>query len=264
MSHKNPIHCACGTTLVVLASSDSVVASIDDLTYNLQDGIAIPFERNVRKIFVSDNIIIASTNLIKGRRGNPVVFEYELKDWVSEFIHRKRGAPDKHPVAIAESMHEKSRRTFKPLESLLKDGIWKNQIPGDRVVSYIVAGYPKNFGELYILEFGVEFNRDGNGLVYVPPERHPNEAVWFGEDAAIGRFLARDQAAVNIRESYLSDCRPRISQLAPDAPESIQENMALTSSLVKLESHFYPNKVGKGVNIAAIDRSRKRCYSITL
>jgi hypothetical protein len=113
---------ACGTTLVVLASSEGVAVAADDLIYRLQSGVAISFERNVRKVFVSDNIIIASANLIRGKKGNPTIFEYELKDWISEFISRKRGATDKHPVAIAEAMHEKSRQTFKPIETLIKDG----------------------------------------------------------------------------------------------------------------------------------------------
>lgn len=125
-------------------------------------------------------------------------------------------------------------------------------------------GYPKNFGELYIFELGVEFNRNGDGLIYIPPERHPNEFVWFGEDAHIQKIIAGDRSIVDVREMYFSESLPRVCRLMPDAPEFIQDKAASAVILIKLESHFNPDKVGKNANVALIDRRGKKTYSVTL
>jgi len=250
-----------------MAVDEGVAVGADDLIYGLESGVVVPMFTGVRKVFVSDNIIIASAQLISARLGNPVVLEYQFKDWISEFIRRQRGAPDKHPNAIAAAMYQKARQTFKPIEVMLEHGAWDNQGPGDRIVSYVVAGYPKTFVDFHLFELGAEVNADGKGLQYLPPRRNPSkvpQAFWLGEDANIEKAMAGVEPFVGVRKRHWDDCVTRVCSLLPGTPSALQDAVASVASLIKLEAQFNPQKVGATANIALIDRTCKKVFSVTL
>src|SRR5713226_3665457 len=70
-------------------------------------------------------------------------------DWIVAFIRDQRRASKNSPRDIANALYEKMLETFKPVETLIENGRWGDNGPGDRIVSYVIAGYPKNFKGLF-------------------------------------------------------------------------------------------------------------------
>jgi hypothetical protein len=166
-----------GTTLIVIAIGDGVVMAADDLVYTLKDGVAVPAERNVRKVFATGNVLIGTAGTMRAKKSGQliavgetpqtVVIKYKFEDWIIEFIQRQRRASDNDPEAVANDLDAKMRETFKPVEVFLEHGGWGDHTPGDRLVNYAIAGYSKNFKNFHLFELGAEYNPEGNGLRYL-------------------------------------------------------------------------------------------------
>jgi hypothetical protein len=262
-SHQNPG--GRGTSLVAISISEGAVVAVDDLLYNFESGVPVPAEHDVRKVFVSDNVIIASAQLIKARLWHPVSFEYNLKDWIMEFIKLKRGTPEKEPNSVSTAMYNKMRATFRPVNTMLQSGSWENQTAGDRIVSYIVAGYTKKFADFHLFEIAAQVNSEGNGLSYISPKRYPAGPQMFrlGEDESIEKAINEVQPFSDLRKKSWESCVAQASTALPTIPERLQDAVASAVSLVKLESQFNSQKVGSTVNVAVIDRGDRTAHSAT-
>jgi hypothetical protein len=226
----------------------------DDIMYSEQDGKVIPTAYGVPKIFVTGNVLIGSAGLISC--GTPI--EYKLQDWIADLIQAQHSAPDKRPRAIAETVYGKMRETFEPIEPSVEQEIWKGHIPGDRLVSYLVAGYTKDFTKPYIYEVGIEINAEGSGFVYLPPQHRSDDSVWLGEDKYFLRAIEGEEPQGSLRQNVFSEIVRDAAHTFPDLPAALQDAVASVVSLIKIESQFNPEKVGRGVNVAVSDRSSRQ------
>lgn len=158
------------------------------------------------------------------------------------------------------------RETFKPVEVFLEHGAWGDHTPGDRLVSYVVAGYPKNFKNFHLFEIGAEINSEGNGLRYLTPIQHDTELpkdLFFGEDEFFLRALEGIEPQARVFGHELSKCVNAVVVLFPKAPETLQVLVARAVSLVKVEAEFNPNKVGGTVHAVMLDRVAKKSQLAT-
>jgi hypothetical protein len=256
-----------GTTLIVFTVGEGVVMVADDLVYKLENGIAVPAERNVRKIFAMGSVLIGTAGMMRsvqtaqigadGAVSQTVSIEYKFEDWIVEFIRTHRGTPLSDPKAIADALHAKMRETFKPVEIFLEHGCWDGQSPGDRLVTYVVAGYTKNFKDFHLFEMGAEYGTEGDDLRYLAPFRHQHEfphEFYLGEDKFLTMAVRGAEPQGATFRDLASLVRGRVSQVLPKIPEALQDLAALAVSLVKVEAKFNPNKVGQTVKMAVIDR----------
>ena len=122
-----------GTTLITRPTEDGIVMAADDLAYAEQGGQAIPCRNRVQKVFAVDNILIGSAGVVFHKQ-----CEYELENWVADFIEMQHCTPNKRPSDVAAALEEKMRRTFKAVESPNEKSGWETYLPGDRLVSYII------------------------------------------------------------------------------------------------------------------------------
>jgi hypothetical protein len=257
----------------VLAVGEGVVMVADDLVYRLEDGAAVPAERDVRKVFAMGSVLIGSANLMRAKQSgqisvdgeisDTVSIEYKFEDWIVEFIRAQRSAPDDSAEAVANSLDAKMRETFKPVEILLEHQSWGDQGPGERLVSYVVAGYSKGFKNFQLIELGAEYNSEGNGLRYLTPIRHDTKLpkdLFFGEDEHFVRALNGIEPQAGFRHGEMSILIDAAATLLPKAPEALQALTAYAVSLVKVEAEFNPNKIGKTVYAAILDRTARRHY----
>jgi hypothetical protein len=262
-----------GTTLIVFAVNEGVVMVADDLVYRLENGVAIPAESNVRKVFAMGSVLIGTAQLMRARQRcqisvdgvirDTVSIEYKFEDWIVDFIRAQRSTPDHSPETIAESMDAKMRETFKPVDVLLEHGSWGDQSPGDRLVSYVVAGYSKGFKNFQLIELGAEYNSEGNGLRYLAPIRHDTKLpkdLFFGEDEHFLRALDGSEPEAGVQRREMSLLIGAAATLVPKAPKALQALTAYAVSLVKVEAEFNPNKIGKVVYAAILARAAKGHY----
>lgn len=260
-----------GTSLIVLAGDEGVVMVADDLLYRLQSGAAIPAERDVRKIFAMGSILIGTAGMLRckdreeirgeGKSPHTISIEYKSEDWIVEFIRAHRSAANNDPERIADALYAKMRDTFKPVEIFLEHGAWSNEGPGDRLVTYVVAGYPKNFQNFHLFELGAEINLSGNGLRYVTPLRHPRELpfeFYLGEDEFLTRAARGSEPQATVFRNFVRDLGGTVAGVLPNTPRSLQQLVAVAVSLVKVEAQFNPDKVGATVNAAIIDRGTRK------
>jgi hypothetical protein len=265
-----------GTALIVLAVNEGVVMVADDLVYALKGGVAVPAERNVRKIFAAGNILIGTAGTMRAKQSGQltavgeapqtVAIEYKYEDWIVEFIRGQRSASDSDPEAVADALYTKMRETFEPVEVFLEHGGWGDHAPGDRLVNYVVAGYSKNFKNFHLFELGVEYNPEGNGLRYLAPIRHAQkfpQDLRFGEDESISRVFGGLEPETSVRRRLWSECLKRMDAILPAIPEPLQDTVASAVSLVKVEAKFNPNKVGDTVKVLVLDRAAKKRHLAT-
>jgi len=256
-----------GTSLIAVALSEGAVVAADALLYGVKDGVAVPTHKDFKKVFASDNIIIASAATMIYKRAGTFAFEYEFENWISEFISLQTGAPDKNPTAIAEAICDKVRKTFKPIEARIKAGDWSAQGPGERLVTYVVAGYAENFKHFRLFEIGVEINAEGNGLAPVAPKRHHAEFpqnLFFGEDEFIQRAMNGVRPMRNVWETRQAACLDELNSNCGDIPKALRDAAASIVGLIQVEAQFNPKRVGGTVNVGLIDRVASKTYSITL
>lgn len=260
-----------GTTLIVLAVGDGVVMVADDLIYQLKAGVALPAESNVRKVFTMGSTLIGTAAMLRckdsmqigaeGEAMETVAIEYKSEDWIVEFIRAQRGASNSNPETVANALYAKMRETFKPVEVFLERGGWGNESPGERLMTYVVAGYSKNFQNFYLFELGAEINLGGDGLRYLAPFRHEHEfphEFYLGEDEFLTRAVQGTEPQAGAFRNFLQGLRDTVNGALPNIPKSLQELVALAVSLVKVEAQFNPDKVGMVVNAAVIDRVAKK------
>jgi hypothetical protein len=162
-----------GTLLIVLPIHEGVVIGADDLvSTKTVAGVSIPTHTQVPKIFVASNrIIIGSTQNMWMKLHKPFVFEYKVDNWIADFIANKAGGPESNPEDVATRIYEEARKTFQPIDSLVREGKWDKQNPGETFVNYLVAGYSKDFGDYSLFHIGVELDIEGKGLNFAPPRK---------------------------------------------------------------------------------------------
>ena len=250
-----------GTTLICLAMDDGVFLAADDLVYTELDGKATPSGRSFTKVCVFGDVLIGTAGLMVDS-----ALKYDVQSWITDFIESHGRTASKLPSAISQAIWDQLRHTFEPTEPLVKQGYWESHRPGDRILSYIVAGYTESFKQAYVFETGVEINRQGDGLTYVSPLHHKKQLphnVYFGEDY----FLERASKGLEPERSHflktVEDIGPTIKQLLPDIPGTLQEGLAGAVSLIKVEAHFNPDKVGSTVKVALINRRNRKSYLST-
>jgi hypothetical protein len=253
-----------GTSLLCMATDDGTILAADDLVYAEQNGMAVPRGHDFRKVGATDKILIGTAGLMEMVHDN---FEYRAGAFSNELLNEFERAPAALPSSVAERIHQKLREAFKPAESLVKEGVWKGHRPGDRILSYLVAGYTKNFRRPYMFETGVEINGNNDGLIFVPPISHQKplpRSVRFGEDHFIERANAGFEPERSTWASLVDGLSPAVAQAFPTIPPRLQENVACTIGCVKLEAHFNPQKVGSKVNVVLIDRIGQSVLSTAL
>ncbi len=226
----------------------------DDLLYSVKDGEAVPTHEHVRKFFPFSNNIIIGTAAILIHPG----IKYEFQQWISAFVESQNAASAfNRPENTAIALKEKMRDTFNCIESMPEDSVWKCHLPGDRLVSYFIAGYAESFHRPYIFEIGTEINQEGNGLFYLPIKQHrSNDIVWTGED----HFWLRAKDGLDPESSLWESMRATTDVAAslPDLPPALSEMIASMVGLIKVESHFNPKKVGGRVAVGVILRATRK------
>lgn len=234
----------------------------DDLIYSEKDGQAIPLERNARKVWPMGNVIIGTAGIMLFR---PI--EYKFEGWITEFIEVHRARPGEFPSDVAQAIYKKMRETIQPIEAAVEFGRWKSHAPDERLVSYVVAGYTKNFGKPYIFEVGAEINSEGNGIRYISPlqlKHNLPHRVWFGEDKFFLRAEGGHDPEISFLESAVSAALTTVTNQLPDIPEGLREHIATAVGCIKVESHFNPNKVGDWVNVVIIEKATRKLFLATL
>ncbi len=244
-----------GTTLYTISTPDGILMAADDLMYSEQDGKTVPLANGVSKVFVMDNVLIGSAGILLWEP-----LEYKLQGWIADFIEAHRSASDKRPSSVAEAIHAKMRETFEPIDPIVKQGKWKSYGPGERLVSYVIAGYTKNFTKPYFYEVGTEVNPEGSGLCYIPPVQRPDNGLWLGEDKFFLRAIDGKEPQSSLWRGIFSDVVQDVANTLPNLPEALQDSVASVVGLIKVEAKFNPDKVGDTVNVAVIDRRAKRSH----
>ena len=253
-----------GTSLLCVATDDGIFLAADDLVYAEQEGIAVPRGYDFRKVGATDKVLIGTAGLMEMVHGD---FNYRAGAFSNEILDQLEHAPVGLPSSVAERIYRKLREAFEPAESLVTEGVWKGHRPGDRILSYFVAGYTNNFRRPYMFEIGVEINRNNDGLTFVQPISHQKPLphnVRFGEDHFIERANAGFEPERSKWASLVDDVLPGVAQAFPNIPQRLQEIVACTIGFVKLEAHFNPQKVGSKVNVVLIDRIGRAVLSTAL
>jgi hypothetical protein len=247
LQHEDLSLCS-GTTLIVIATEDGILMAADDLVYVERGGEAIPALDQVQKVVaMGENILIGTCGMAWHRS-----IEYKFEDWIVEFIETHGGSTrGNRPSDVAAALEQKMRETLKAIESPSESGFWKTHRPGERIVNYVVAGYAESFHRPYIFEIGAEINSDSSGLKYVSPLRHgANNIVWFGED----HFFRRAKNGLEPEFSTWKSIHAVMDGgLLSQVPQSMQEHVRATVSLIKVEAQFNPKKVGSRVAVGLID-----------
>jgi hypothetical protein len=248
-----------GTTLICVASNDGVFLAADDLVCGEQERQAVPTSNNFLKVCVMDNILIGTAGLM----GHTAI-KYDVQEWITDFANVHGNTPDKLPSSVAEAIYAKLKDTFSLAEPLVEQGFLKGYRPGGRLLSYVVAGYAKNFKQPYVFEVGVDISRGSDGLTCIAPIHHRRELphnVRFGED----HFIERANDGLEPERSLFTSLVERVSaevfHALPNIPPALQESLACTVSLIKVEANFNPQKIGSVVKIALIDRRSRAAYS---
>jgi hypothetical protein len=181
--------------------------------------------------------------------------EYKFEDWIVEFIRMHRDTPNSDPQTLADALYAKMRKTFEPVDVFLQHDEGSDYSPGDRFVTYIVAGYAKNSKNFLLFELWAEINTKGDGLRYAAPVRHQRELpqdLYLGEHEFILRAQQGREPESSIRQRVWFTCVDSVSSVLPNIPEALQDAIASVVSLIKVEAQFNPNKVGSTVYAAVI------------
>ena len=224
----------------------------DDLVYVEHADRCDPLCRDFPKVGATDNLLI-------GAAGTMMMQHEAFKFLLTDFLTNLK-AKDELPSSAAEAVCQLLKEVFAPAERLVTEGVWKNYSPGDRVISFIIAGYTKNFKRPYVFEVGVAINPTNDGLAYISPIRHQKPLpshVRLGED----HFMERANAGIEPEQSVWVDAVDKVSpdviRAFPNIPAALQEAVACSVGCIKLEAHFNPQKVGSKVNVVLIDRGSR-------
>jgi hypothetical protein len=233
------------------------VLCADDLVYAFTEGSIVPMYTGVSKVFIAGNALIGSAGTISAPE-----IKYKCDDWIADFIKRHCSTPDNHPAAIAKALYDEARATFQGLESgLAKDRGRGYHAPGDRVVSYVISGYASDFTEYFCFEVGIEVNAHGTGFKYLGPLHHTAKfphLVRFGEDRFLERAMAGLSPEADIGSKAQISALDAIRERMPHLPSDLQMKASFAVGLIKVEAYFNKQKVGRNVNVVAIDRDTRR------
>ena len=164
------------------------------------------------------------------------------------------------PSVVAEAIFDELQNTFAPSRHLVVQGAWKSDTPGGRLLSYLVAGYTKNFKRPYVFELGVEINPANDDLRFVAPFRRdarPPQTVLIGEDKFIQRANAGYQPEQSARDEIISTVFPEILRDFPTATEALKIRLASVAASIKVEARFNPTRVGSRVFVALTERHQR-------
>jgi hypothetical protein len=190
------------------------------------------------------------------RRG----YRYDLTEFITDIINKFESEGNGLPSAFADQTYQRLRHSFAPAEPFVRQGIICAQQPGDRLLSYVVAGYTKNFKLPYVFELGVEINCGNNGLVYLAPIAHKKplpRMVRFGEDyyyERAGKGFEPEQSAL---DRAIDTVLPKVISAFPDIGSTLQESVACTVGCIKVEAQFNSDKVGSRVNVVLVHRDSR-------
>jgi hypothetical protein len=257
-----------GTSLLILPTNEGIAVAADDLVYEISNGVAVPKLTGVWKVFsANENIVLGTTQNMWLKLSEPITFEYKAQDWLAEFLGPEGSVSECDPEQIAVSIYEKARQTFEPIDSLIRNGQWNKQGPCETFINYMVAGYPKDFGEYSLFNINIKIDAKGKGLDFGAVENHTaqfRQLSWYGEDQFL--TLAREgfdpEAAMFTRTR--AECLATMQTRLPQISHSLQESAAYIAGLIKVEAYFNKYKVGRAVNTVVIDKTTRKSYSATL
>jgi hypothetical protein len=228
----------------------------DDLVYRTEGDKATPVGLGVQKVFAgAKNVLIGSAGLMY----DPEI-EYRFDDWVTRFIESRCGISNIVPSAVATALFEKMVATLKPLEALTESAMWKDLAPGDRLVSYVVAGYTTGFRQHYLFELGIEIN-ERHKLAFISPMHKKVEDLSLGEDEFMSRAMIGKEPQYSEWMKIVADVGPTVADVFPQASTGLQAIVAPVIGFIKIEAKFNPNKVGNGIFACLIDRRAKSSYT---
>jgi len=245
----------CGTTLICHAMNDGVFLAADDLLHFEQDDDPVPHNRDFRKVGTLGGALIGSAGVMVDPHTN-----YCVTDCTSKLSKRFDDAVPQLPSVVAEAIFDELQNTFGPSRRLVAQGAWKSYRPGGRLLSYLVAGYTKNFKSPYMFELGVEINSANDDLRFVAPFRRDGklpQTVLIGEDAFIERAKAGHEPEQSARDEIASAVFPEILRDFPNSTETLKIRLASVVASIKVEARFNPTRVGSRVFVALTDRHRR-------
>ncbi|HEY4364348.1 MAG TPA: hypothetical protein VGN17_25510 [Bryobacteraceae bacterium] len=232
----------------------------DDLQYVERDGEAVPRQTHVQKVFLlPPNILIGTAGV-----GTHPKIGYESCTWIAAFIISQTGDAIHRPDQVAGALRVKMQETFNVLESMPDDMLWETYKPGDRVVTYFVAGYADSFRRPYFYEVWTEVNAKGDGLIYFAEQRTVRQLFWIGEDQFWTRAAngSGEEPYTSNRLGIYREIESKVP--AGTIPASLRDAALSLATLIKLEAKFNDKKVGSNVAIAVIDRTTKKFTGLAL
>jgi len=244
-----------GTTLICHAMNDGVFLAADDLLHYEQDGGPLPHNRDFRKVGTLGGVLIGSAGIMADPHTN-----YRVTDCTRKLSERLGDAVPQLPSVVAEAIFDELQNTFAPSRHLVVQGAWKSDTPGGRLLSYLVAGYTKNFKRPYVFELGVEINPANDDLRFVAPFRrdaHLPQTVLIGEDKFIHLANAGHEPEQSACDEIISTVFPEILRDFPNATEALKIRLASVVASIKVEARFNPTRVGSRVFVAMTDRHRR-------
>jgi hypothetical protein len=257
-----------GTSLLILPIDEGVAVAADDLVYETRDGVAIPAFAGVHKVFAaSERVIIGATQNMWIKLAEPISFEYQIDKWIAEFIPPQSSSTECDPEEVATRIYNKARQTFEPIDSLIREGKWNKQAPGETFVNYLVAGYAKDFRQHSLFNIWVRLDADGKGLDFLPPDKKVTQfgqLSWYGEDQFFLRAKDGLPPEAGLFKRRRAECSKLIDRLLPNIHPRLKESTAYIAALIKVEAYFNKNKVGRSVKLVVIDRDARRSYSAVL
>jgi len=195
-----------------------------------------PLYREFRKVGTSGSILSGTSGLMIVSDSK---YKYHLTEFISDVINKFESDGKGLPCAFADQIYQKFRHNFAPAEPFVRQGIIGRQQPGDRLLSYVVAGYTKNFKRPYVFELGIGVNGDNDGLIYIAPIAHAKSLpriVSFGEDhycERAGQGLEPEQSAL---DKAIDTVFPQVITALPNIGSTLQEKRSLYGWLHKVRS----------------------------
>ena len=245
----------CGTTLICHAMDDGVFLAADDLLHFERDGGPLPHNRDFRKVGTLGRVLIGSAGIMVDPHTS-----YRVTECTRKLSERFDDTVPQLPSVVAEAIFDDLQNTFAPSRHLVLQGAWKSYQPGGRLLSYLVAGYTKNFKSPYVFELGVEINPANDDLRFVAPFRrdaHLPQTVLIGEDKFIRRANAGHEPEQSACDEIISTVFPEILRDFPSATEALKIRLASVVGSIKLEARFNPTRVGSKVFVALTDRHQR-------
>ena len=172
------------------------------------------------------------------------------------------------PWGAASAIAARARLDFEAIATSLRNGGFPRHGPGDKIVTYLVAGYAPGDGEPCCIDVAVKVNGDRNGLEHGEPTSCPAPSstgevwlTWLGE--AEHHTRARQELEPEATEFAAKQQRvgKHIGTRIPGIPASLGEIAAHLAALIKVEGKHNPRRVGTRAFISVIERGTNRVFS---